>query len=139
MKRSSRRGFLPSLLTLMALFGINQQGEAKENRRAVAAAPFAHIVFFWLKNPDGAADRTAFKEHVHSYLSKIDFIRQVHFGEPAGTPREVVDNSYTFNMILYFDNQEDQDRYQAHPAHLKFVEDASYLWDRVQVYDSVAG
>ena len=139
MKISTRRGFLPGLLTLMALFGLKRQVHAQQNDRPADAPPFAHIVFFWLKNPEDGADREALRKHVHNYLSKIDLIRQVHFGQPAGTPREVVDNSYTYNMILYFDNQEDQDRYQAHPAHLKFVEDASHLWDRVQVYDSIAG
>ena len=35
------------------------------------------------------------------------------------------------------DNLEEEEVYQSHPIHLKFIEDYSYLWSKVNVYDSV--
>jgi len=32
---------------------------------------------------------------------------------------------------------EEEEVYQKHPIHLKFVEDYSHLWEKVIVYDSV--
>jgi hypothetical protein len=59
-------------------------------------------------------------------------------GEPAGTPREVVDNSYTVCLAATFASKEDQDIYQDHPIHQQYVEDNQDKWTRVQVYDSWA-
>jgi hypothetical protein len=58
-------------------------------------------------------------------------------GEPAPTSRDVIDKSYAVSWMLMFDNLEDEEVYQHHPLHLKFVEECSHLWSRVVVYDSV--
>ncbi len=138
MKRQNRRIFFFRSAIFASLFGLPGLLLARKRQKTIQdMAPFAHIVFFWLKEPENPEANEAFKKHVHGYLGQIDFIRGIHFGKAAGTPRDVVDNSYSYNMILYFDNEQDQNRYQEHPAHLKFVEDANHLWDRVQVYDSV--
>ena len=42
-----------------------------------------------------------------------------------------------FCLIVTFKSKEDQDIYQDDPTHLKFIENASYLWDKVKVYDSM--
>jgi hypothetical protein len=61
-----------------------------------------------------------------------------HIGVPASTEeRDVVDHSYSVSYMAFFDSKEDQDIYQTHPIHLKFVEDNSHLWKKVVVYDSV--
>jgi hypothetical protein len=39
--------------------------------------------------------------------------------------------------MCFFDNLEEEEVYQAHPIHLKFIEDYAYLWSKVNVYDSV--
>ena len=60
-----------------------------------------------------------------------------HIGIPAQTPRDVVDNSYGYSLVCVFKNKEDQDIYQAHVAHKKFIKDTSMLWEKVVVYDSL--
>ncbi|MFC0185933.1 Dabb family protein [Pseudarcicella hirudinis] len=40
-------------------------------------------------------------------------------------------------MAIVFNNIEDEEIYQTHPIHLKFIEDYSHLWEKVIVYDSV--
>ncbi len=64
------------------------------------------------------------------------------YGRIAGTmktDRDVIDNTYSYSMVITFDSKKEHDIYQEHPAHKKFIENASSLWDKVLVYDSVKG
>lgn len=98
---------------------------------------FSHHVYFWLNNPDDPSDREAFEEGIASLL-EIEEIKSWHFGVPAETAeREVVDGSYTYSYLVFFENAAAQDVYQDHPIHLRFVEDYGHLWQKVVVYDSV--
>ena len=98
---------------------------------------FTHVVYFWLKNPDSAQDRNAFLKSLKNFMDKSEYAQTKFIGEPAGTPREVVDGSFTYSLILSFPSKEIQDKYQAEPAHVKFVEESQHLWEKVVVYDSV--
>ncbi|MFW5751847.1 MAG: Dabb family protein [bacterium] len=99
---------------------------------------FRHHVFFWLKNPDNEEERKVFLDNLTSFLEKVDVILSVHVGEPAETQREIVDNSYHYDLLVTFKDKKDQDIYQEHPAHEKFVDDTSRLWTKVLVYDSLS-
>ena len=98
---------------------------------------FSHVVYFWLKNPDSDQDRKAFLTSLKNFMSKSEYAQTKFIGEPAGTPRDVVDGSFTYSLILSFPSKEVQDKYQAEPAHVKFVEESQHLWEKVIVYDSV--
>ena len=100
---------------------------------------FVHSVYFWLKNPENQSDRQEFLQALNTFISSSKYITSYHIAPPAGTPREVVDNTYTFNLIATFETAELQDLYQKEDVHLKFIEDASHLWERVQIYDSYPG
>lgn len=97
---------------------------------------FVHHVYFWLKNEDSAEDRKKLLEGIKT-LKDIDVIRTYHVGKPASTNRAVIDSSYAFSLLLIFDNLEDQEIYQVHPIHQKFVENNAHLWSKVIVYDSI--
>lgn len=97
---------------------------------------FVHHVYFWLKNADSTEDKARLLKGLQT-LKKIETIKMSHIGVPADTNREVIDTSYQLSLLLVFDNRKDQDTYQSHPVHLKFVEDCSTLWKKVIVYDSV--
>lgn len=97
----------------------------------------AHHVFFWLKNPDSAADREKLIQGIRS-LEKIETVRGLHIGIPASTEkRDVVDGSYSVCELMFFDDAEGEKAYQIHPIHQKFVEEHSHLWSKVVVYDSL--
>ncbi|RXG24671.1 Dabb family protein [Leeuwenhoekiella aequorea] len=98
---------------------------------------FAHVVYFWLKNPDNSEDRKAFETSLKKFLNTSDYAKTKFIGVPANTPRDVVDNSWTYSIILTFPSKEAQNSYQEEPVHLKFIEESAILWDKVQVYDSV--
>ena len=70
-------------------------------------------------------------------LKKVPTIRLVHVGTPAPTNRDVINKDYDVSWLCFFDNLDEEEIYQKHPIHLKFVEEYSHLWEEVIVYDSV--
>jgi len=97
---------------------------------------FVHHVFFWLKEPQNAEARLEFEKGLHD-LIKVPQIQSSHIGNPVKSPREVVDDSFTYSFMVFFRSKEDQDIYQTHPIHQKFVEDCQHLWEKVVVYDAI--
>jgi Stress responsive A/B Barrel Domain len=97
---------------------------------------FIHHVYFTLKNPDSKEDLNALVAGLNA-MRPIETFRAIHIGVPASTNRDVIDRSYSASWLLIFDNLEDQEIYQVHPLHKKFVETCSHLWSKVVVYDSV--
>lgn len=105
---------------------------------AAGSAEVRHQVFFWLKRPGNAADRTRLIDGLRT-LSAIPQVRALHIGIPAGTEqRDVVDASFDVSELMVFATLADQKAYQDHPVHQAFVAACSPLWDKVVVYDSVA-
>ena len=98
---------------------------------------FTHVVYFWLNNPENEQDRSDFETSLKKFLNQSKYAGTKFIGVPANTPREVVDNSYTYSLILTFPSKEIQDKYQNESAHLEFIKEASHLWEKVQVYDSI--
>ncbi len=98
---------------------------------------FTHVVYFYLNNPDSPKDRADFETSLKKFLSKSLYAKTKFIGVPAETPRGVVDNSYTYSLILTFPSKEMQDNYQEEPVHLLFIEESAHLWNKVIVYDSV--
>ena len=96
---------------------------------------FIHHVFFCLKNADNE-DENLLIEGLRK-LAATPGIKDFHIGIPAGTDRDVVDNSYAVSWMALFNSKEDHDTYQSHPVHLKFVDDCSHLWQRVVVFDTI--
>lgn len=129
MKKTTRRKFLASA-TLMAV------GTATHAIPMNAENQLVHHVFFWLKNPESKEDLKKLIEGIES-LRKIETLKLLRIGVPASTAkRDVVDNSYSVSELTFFDSVQDQNVYQDHPIHKKFVENYSSLWQRVVVYDS---
>ena len=143
-KMNDRRRFIRKLGSLTALLTIPVTGQRIRAgiQRMQAPSPgdiggiFVHSVYFWLVD-EAMPTRGKFVTEVLKYLKQIEVIRTRHLGRPAGTERDVVDNSYSYCMILTFDSKEDQDHYQNHEAHQQFIQNASSLWTKVQVYDSI--
>lgn len=131
MKKMSRRGFVKNTSLAAAAASIALPEESAPKKKNL----FVHHVYFWLKNPDSAADKAKLIEGLET-LVKIPKIRTAHIGTPAATNRSVIDRSYAVSWLLIFDNMEDEEAYQKHPDHLKFVENYSHLWEKVIVYDS---
>ncbi len=96
----------------------------------------AHTVYFWLKPDLDAAARTRFVDALKS-LEDAPSVRRVLVGPAAATPsRGVVDNSFDYMLVLWFDDVAGHDAYQIDPVHLAFVEGNEDKWTTVKVYDA---
>ena len=103
----------------------------------VIKGDFIHSVYFWLKNPDSEADRAAFETSLKKFINSSEFVMSKHIGTPASTNREVIDNTYTYSLILSFKDKADQDKYQDEPVHKTFIAESENLWKKVLIYDSI--
>jgi hypothetical protein len=98
---------------------------------------FVHHVFFWLKEPVTQEIRHKFEAALRELVT-VDTIVDHHLGVPAPSDRDVVDTSYTYSLLITFNNKADQNIYQVHPIHLKFIANCQELWERVVVFDSLS-
>ncbi|WP_108804147.1 Dabb family protein [Aquimarina sp. Aq107] len=99
---------------------------------------FVHSVYIWLNNPDNLEERELFEKSLTKFLNTSKYAKTNFVGTPAGTDREVVDNTYTYSIIVTFSSKEEQDLYQKEEAHLLFIKEASSLWNKVQIYDTIS-
>lgn len=117
---------------ILAQAGINNPISNSMNKQEV----ITHYVLFWLK--EGLSEKeindfTGFFEE----LRKVPNIKSLHYGRPAkSTPRDVVDNSFTYNLLVHFNTLEDLEVYGTHPIHLNAIERYSQYWEKVVVHDS---
>lgn len=106
------------------------------NKPPTGTVGLLHVVYFWLKKPDSAADRAALIAGLQT-LAEIPSVRSLQIGVPASTEqRAVVDNSFQVSELMMFDDVAGQNAYQEHPIHKQFVANCEHLWQRVVVYDS---
>lgn len=94
-----------------------------------------HHVLFWLKADTSDELKTAFRKGLES-LEKIEGIEAMYIGTPAPIERAVVDTSYTFSLLLAFQDLAAHDVYQVHPIHKVFLEEFRSLFEKVIIYDA---
>lgn len=93
-----------------------------------------HTVFFWLWRTAGSEQRNIFENGLKLLASDPNVISG-NIGRPAPTDRYVVDNSYDYGLVLFFENIDAHNAYQVGDAHQTFLKDCADIWSRVQVYD----
>ena len=98
---------------------------------------FLHMVYFWLREGGTPADAERLAAGARRHLSGIPGVLRLRVGVPAGTDRDVVDNSYGVALQLEFACAAEHDAYQDHPDHHAFIRECSEFWSRVQVYDTI--
>jgi Stress responsive A/B Barrel Domain len=141
MQKSSRRQFLEKSTAAIAAATImnvitETPAEAAAHKSNIA---FVHHVFFWLKDAQNKKDHDQLLAALKG-LGKIEYIKMAHIGSPSINEfdKSVTDASYSFSVMLVFNNKADEEKYLVHPLHKKFIDDNKNLWSKVVVYDSIA-
>ena len=130
-----RRNFLKRLGGVTTLLTLGSAARANE-KEVESQGQFFHVVFFWLIN-DSKEVSKKFEQELRQFIDRVDEIKTSHIGTPADTDRDVIDNTWSYSLVLSFDSKKEHDIYQDHQLHKQFIENASSLWKKVLVYDSV--
>ena len=134
----NRRSFIKKTLVATGLLStpsLLKNSQAAEMKIKIEDS-FIHHVYFWLKNPESDAACKKFEEGLE-LLVTIPEIKMYHVGKAVESERDVVDDSFTYSYMAVFNNKADQNIYQSHPTHLKFIENYGDLWEKVIVYDAL--
>ena len=94
-----------------------------------------HHVLFWLKADTTEEQKTAFRTGLDS-LDKVETVKSLYVGTPAPISRAVVDTTYTFSLVIVFEDLAGHDVYQVHPLHKAFLEQFRELFEKVIIYDA---
>ena len=95
-----------------------------------------HTVLFWLRKDLKDDELTKFRSGLEA-LKNIDGLEAVYIGSPAATPeRPVIVQTYDYCLTTVFKDVEAHNAYQMDPRHIKFIEQCSSYWERVQIYDA---
>ncbi|WP_420148696.1 Dabb family protein [Spirosoma sp.] len=129
MNEQSRRSFVKNSVAA----GV---GAGLPNVVPAAGELFVHHVLFYLKNAGNQADKAKLLEGLNK-LAKCPTIKMVHIGTPAATNRDVIERSYAYSWLCFFDSAADEEAYQKHPIHDDFRNNYSSLWEKVVIYDSI--
>ncbi|MFO7620391.1 MAG: Dabb family protein [Bacteroidales bacterium] len=132
-----RRSFIEASVKGVAAAGLLTASCIRPASGSCLEGKFIHHVFFWMKEPVTQQARDKFEKALKDLVT-VETIVDHHLGIPAPTDRGVIDNTYAYSLLTTFRNKADQDIYQTHPTHLKFIDDCQDLWERVVVYDSIS-
>jgi hypothetical protein len=94
-----------------------------------------HHVLFWVKPQTTTEQKEAFEAGLESLIG-VETAQAVYVGTPTTITRAVVDSSYTFSLVVIFDDIAGHDVYQTHPLHLKFLENFRQYFEKVIIYDA---
>lgn len=95
----------------------------------------SHHVLFWLKSDTNSDQKAAFRKSMET-LENIEVVKFFHIGTPAPIERAVVDTSYTFSLLLTFDDLDAHNVYQSHALHQAFLEEFRVFFEKVVIYDA---
>lgn len=127
---------IPLLLTLFLLVQMSANHHKSE---VVEFDPtYTHVVYFWLKEPDNSAHRKQFEAAVKTFMADSKYAQTRFVGVAPRSTRDVVDDSFTYSLILSFESAEAQLKYQDEQAHSIFIDTCKELWANVIVYDSIS-
>ena len=94
---------------------------------------FVHSVYFWLKSDLTPAQEALFVERATA-LTTLPSVTHGWIGKPAATDRPVIDRTYSYGLVVVFEDEAGHDDYQVHPIHDAFRE-LHDMWTAVKIYD----
>ncbi len=114
----------------------NLSSEPAPSAEIPSESGFIHAVYFYLGDDMSEEQKKDFSLVLDS-LAQIPPLKSVYYGPPAMTDRKVVDNSYDYAWVCFFEDAAGHDAYQEHPLHLDFIKRYSPLIKDVKIFDNL--
>ena len=112
-----------------------EQMNAEKAALEVDEIGYVHVVYFWLK-PDVTEEQKVQFMNNCKKMSDIPEVLNLRVGVPAGTDRDVVDNSYDVMLIVENADTKGQEAYQVADLHDVFRKENGDLFEKIVIYDS---
>lgn len=93
-----------------------------------------HNVYFWLDDNQDEGSKAEFEEGL-GWLVADPNVKSGYFGKPIASDRDVVEGSYTYGLVVFFEDTAGHDRYQVGEPHNRFLDKNMKKWTKVVVYD----
>lgn len=98
---------------------------------------YFHYLLFWLRKDLSDQEIKEF-ENFFEGLKKLPYQKNLRYGKPAASsPRNVLDNSFTYNASMEFESLEELEAYGRLPEHLALVQKYKPFFERMLVHDTV--
>lgn len=98
---------------------------------------YFHYLLFWLRKDLSEAEVKEF-ENFFKGLAQLPYQKNLRYGRPAASsPRNVLDNSFTYNASMEFNSLEELEAYGKLPEHLALVQKYKPFFERMLVHDTV--
>jgi len=131
-----RRKFIATTALGTSIVLLNNDANAMQIDQA---EEITHYVLFWLKKDLSDKDIKDFAGFFE-LLKKIPVVKSMKYGKSASTnQRDVVDNSFSYNLVATFKDIAAINIYENHPIHLDAIKKYSQFWEKVVVHDSLLG
>ena len=129
---------MQKIIVVLGFVLVSMIGNAQENGNTQDFDPsYVHTVFFWMRDPANEDANKKFEASLRNFLDSSKYAKTQFIGRPPKATRDVVDDSFTYSLVLSFESAEAQENYQKEAAHLVFIEESQILWDKVVVYDAM--
>ena len=133
----ARRRFIKKLGGFTALLAMGSAARAEHLNSTESVSGdskeleggFFHMVFFWLIN-DTAEVKEQFLKELKNFVVQVEEIKKVHIGPPADTERDVIDNTYSYSLVITFDSKKEHDIYETIARYQKYYYGNSYATNK---------
>jgi hypothetical protein len=100
-----------------------------------AADDIHHLILIWQKAGTPASQTETLLQETR-YLEKIPGVKSILINTPVTSDRPVVDDSFSYAILMTFASAQDMQNYQQHPQHLQFLKDnIQGKMEKLVIYD----
>lgn len=94
-----------------------------------------HLILIWQK-PDTSKSQTEALLQGTRDLNKIPGVKSIIIRTPIESERPVVDDSFSYAILMTFASVQDMQNYQQHPQHVQFLKDhVQGKLEKLVIYD----
>lgn len=94
-----------------------------------------HLILIWQKADTPASQTEALLRETRN-LEKIPGVKSILIRTPVTSDRPVVDDSFSYAILMTFASVQDMQNYQQHPQHVQFLKDhVQGKMEKLVIYD----
>jgi hypothetical protein len=98
------------------------------------AEQVTHIVLVWLDKSLSQEQITKIIDNTKQ-LSKINYVKSMKVGRAISSTRKIVDDSFTFGIVMKFADIESMNKYLVDDNHVNYVKQLKPMIKKLLVYD----